>query len=75
MSPFPNNSVVGEPVALSANGRLIHTSWFYIGYVTKNAAVIDPYRATGADFEVVGGFAFNSFRAEFAVNGRSYLLI
>ena len=75
MSPFPNNSVVGEPVALSANGGLIHTSWFHIGYVTKNAVIINPYRATGAEFEVVGHFALNSFRAEFAVDCSSYLLI
>lgn len=75
MSPFPNNSVVGEPVAAAPYSRPIHTSWFHIGYVTKNAVIINPYRATGAEFEVVGHFALNSFRAEFAVDGGSYLLI
>lgn len=66
---------MGEPVALSADGGPIYTSWFHIGYVTKNTFTVDPYRATVAELEVVEILTLNSFRAEFAVDGMSYLLV
>ncbi len=69
------NNVLREPVALPSYSRLIHTSWFHIGYVTKNAARIDPYRATVAELKLMLLVAFNSFSAEFAVDGMSYLFI
>ena len=69
------NNVLREPVAPPSYSRLIHTSWFHIGYVTKNAVRINPYRATGAELEFMLLVAFNSFPAEFAINGMSYLFI
>lgn len=75
MSPFPINSVLGEPVGAPAYSRPIHTSWFHIGYVTKNTVAINPYRAAGAGGELVEGLALNSFRAAFAEEGVSYLFI
>ena len=75
MSPVLLNDVVGEPVAAPAYSRLIHTSWFHIGYVTKNTVAVNSYRATGACGEVVGSLALNSFRAALAEEGMSYLFI
>jgi hypothetical protein len=75
MSPVLLNDLIREPVGAPAYSRPIHTSWFHIGYVTKNTVVVESYSATRAEVEVVVRFTFNSFRAEFAVEGISYLLI
>ena len=75
MSPVLLNDLIREPVGAPAYSRPIHTSWFHIGYVTKNTVIVNSYSTTGAGGVLVGSLAFNSFRAEFAVEGISYLLI